>query len=61
LSDEKAEQQGPTRPEWLGEPYEHGGGYRPSRTPGRLADAGCCLIEAAGAFGGLAVLFLLLI
>ena len=34
------------RREWLGEPIEHGGGYRPSRRGDWVPDAGCCLVEA---------------
>jgi hypothetical protein len=60
LSGQQEESTRPGRPEWLGEPYEHGGEYRPSRAPGRIADAGCCLFEAAGAIGALAFVVVLL-
>ena len=59
MSEEPEERKRGGRPEWLGEPYEHGGEYRPSRAPNRIADAGCCLFEAAGAIGAVALMVLL--
>lgn len=44
---------------WLGDPVEHGGEYRPSKTPYWAADAGCCLVEAAAAISCLALLIVL--
>jgi hypothetical protein len=44
---------------WLGDPIEHGGGYRRSRTPHWAADAGCCLFEVAAAVSVLAALIVL--
>lgn len=46
------------RRQWLGDPIEHGGGYRPPRS-GWVADLGCCgleLLAAVSAFAGLFVL-----
>ena len=59
MSEEPEERNRGERPEWLGEPYEHGGEYRPSRTPRRIADAGCCLFEVAGTVGAVALILVL--
>ena len=61
MSEESEERKRHDRPEWLGEPYEHGGEYRPSRMPGRIADAGCCLFEAAGTVGAVALIAIMVV
>jgi hypothetical protein len=49
--DEKAREREEERRAWLGDPIEHGGGYRPARQQDPLGEAalwgGCCLFEAA--------------
>jgi hypothetical protein len=45
--DEEEERKRQERRAWLGDPIEHGGGYRPAK-PGWKEDIGCCLVEALG-------------
>jgi hypothetical protein len=47
LNEEDAEEERKReeRRAWLGDPIEHGGGYRPAK-PGWKEEIGCCLIEA---------------
>jgi hypothetical protein len=45
---------------WLGDPIEHGGGYRSPEPPVWVPEAGCCLLQFGGTvagLSGLAVLF----
>ena len=52
--EEKRKRKEEERRAWLGEPIEHGGGYRPLSTlPARAAadlvpEAGCCALQAIG-------------
>jgi len=48
--DEAEQRKREDRRAWLGDPIEHGGGYRPSKAPVYGIDAGCCLVELLGVF-----------
>ena len=48
MSEEDEERKREDRRAWLGDPIEHGGGYRPSRGPEWVPQAGCCALEAFG-------------
>ncbi len=61
MSDEQAseERKRENRRRLLGDgPAEHGGGYRPDDRAGYVANAGCCLGEAALSFGIACLAFL---